>query len=523
MKENKILKINGTMLEKSQLEQHLEKIASSHNTTTKSQKDTYPVPHLIENFKTIEQVYELLNEHLKLGINIHPAGEWLLDNFYIIEETTKQIQKELPLNKYINFVGIANGEYQGFARIYVLASEIVAYTENKIEQENLEDYLKSYQTKKTLSMDEIWNIGIFLQIAIIENITDIALKIYSSQIQKYRVEQIAERLIEIKEKNEIKYKNNVKDIEKEMFQDMKYPFIEYMSYTLKRYGKKGYRYLKVLEEVVEKLGTTVSDVIKKEHFDIATQKVLMGNSITSIKKIQRINFLEIFEKINGVEELLKQDPADVYINMDFRTKEYYRNKIKELSKKTKISEIYIARKTLELAQENFKQTGINKKSHIGYYLIDNGLNDLYKKLEYIPKKENSPTEKVKKYISGIVIFSIILSLFLSYILNLKIKNNVIFILSFIIFLIPASEIVIQIIQYILSKIVKPKLIPKMDFYKGIDEEHSTFVVIPTILKSREKVKEMMRNLEVYYLANKSDNIYFALLGDCSESGKKQEN
>ena len=297
MKENKILKINGTMLEKSQLEQHLEKIASSHNTTTKSQKDTYPVPHLIENFKTIEQVYELLNEHLKLGINIHPAGEWLLDNFYIIEETTKQIQKELPLNKYINFVGIANGEYQGFARIYVLASEIVAYTENKIEQENLEDYLKSYQTKKTLSMDEIWNIGIFLQIAIIENITDIALKIYSSQIQKYRVEQIAERLIEIKEKNEIKYKNNVKDIEKEMFQDMKYPFIEYMSYTLKRYGKKGYRYLKVLEEVVEKLGTTVSDVIKKEHFDIATQKVLMGNSITSIKKIQRINFLEIFEKI----------------------------------------------------------------------------------------------------------------------------------------------------------------------------------------------------------------------------------
>ena len=80
-------------------------------------------------------------------------------------------------------------------------------------------------------MDEIWNIGIFLQIAIIENITDIALKIYSSQIQKYRVEQIAERLIEIKEKNEIKYKNNVKDIEKEMFQDMKYPFIEYMSYS----------------------------------------------------------------------------------------------------------------------------------------------------------------------------------------------------------------------------------------------------------------------------------------------------
>ena len=32
----------------------------------------------------------------------------------------------------------------------------------------------------------------------------------------------------------------------------------------------------------------------------------MGNSITSIKEIQRINFLDIFEKINGVEEILKK-------------------------------------------------------------------------------------------------------------------------------------------------------------------------------------------------------------------------
>ena len=93
MKENQKLKITGTMLEKSQLEKHLEKIASSHNTTSKSQKDTYPVPQLMENFKTIEEVYNILNEHLKLGINIHPAGEWLLDNFYIIEEAVRQTGK----------------------------------------------------------------------------------------------------------------------------------------------------------------------------------------------------------------------------------------------------------------------------------------------------------------------------------------------------------------------------------------------------------------------------------------------
>ena len=540
LKENQKLKITGTMLEKSQLEKHLEKIASSHNTTSKSQKDTYPVPQLIENFKTIEEVYNILNEHLKLGINIHPAGEWLLDNFYIIEETVKQIQKELPLNKYMNFVGISNGEYKGFARIYVLASEIVAYTDNKIEREKLEDYLISYQRKKTLSMDEIWNIGIFLQIAIIENITDICAQIYSSQIQKYRAENIAERLVENKDKSQTKFKNT--KIEKEFFQDMRYPFIEYMSYILKRYGKKTNAYLNVLEEVVEKLGTTVSDVIKKEHFEIATQKVLMGNSITSIKEIQRINFLDIFEKINGVEEILKKDPANVYEKMDYKTKEYYRGKIKEISKKTKISEIYIARKMLELAQENLQecqrnkqqhlientneneqhlqlnqdnvqeqdseQTETNKskttkKAHIGYYLIDNGINELYEKLEYTNKKEKTPQSKTKIYITTIGILTIILSAILSYILNLKIRRTGLAVVSFLLFLIPSSEVIIQIIQTILSKTVKPKLIPKMDFSNGIDKGNSTMVVIPTIVKSKEKVAEMFEKLEVYYLANKS--------------------
>lgn len=522
MKENRNLKITGTILEKSQLKNHLEKIASSHNITTKSQKDTYPVPGLMENFRTIEEVYQLLNEHLKLGINIHPAGEWLLDNFYIIEEAVKQIQKELTLNKYINFVGIANGEYKGFARIYVLASEIVAYSDNKIEKENLEEYLVSYQNKKTLSMDEIWNIGMFLQIAIIENITESCTKIYSSQLQKYRAENIAERLIENKDKTDAIFKNNNKKVEKEIFQDMKYPFIEYMSYILKRYGKKGNSYLNILEEVVEKLGTTVSDIIKKEHFEIAIQKVTMGNSITSIKEIQRINFLEIFEKINGVEEILKKDPAQVYSKMDYKTKEYYRGKIKEISKKTKISEIYISRKILELSEENYQKQGINKQSHIGYYLIDKGINNLYDKLEYSGKKEHSNQSKTKTYIAVVTILSIFISIFLSYTLSSNIKNTAISILSFILFLIPSSEIIIQIIQYILSKTVKPKIIPKIDFLNGIDKENSCFVVIPTILKNKEKVQEMMENLERYYLANKSDNLYFALLGDCSQSGLKDE-
>ncbi len=519
MSKEKVLKINGTLIDEEQLGKHLQKIASNYNIVNKSDKITYPIPHMLENFKVIQKVYNILNEHVKLGISIHPAGEWLLDNLYIIEQTVKQIEKELTLKKYTNFVGIANGQYKGFARVYVLAGEIVAYTDNKIEREQIERCLEEYQTKKTLSMEEIWNIGIFLQLAIIENIREIAEKIYNVQMQKYRAENIVERLVENKEKSDLKFKNStINKAAKNSFSEIKYPFVEYMSYILKRYGKKGYCYLKALEETVEMTGTTVSDVIKKEHFDIALRKVSIGNSITSIKKIQRINFLEIFEKINGVESILRLDPANVYDKMDSNTKDYYRNTIKEISKKTKISEIYIARKMLDLAINN-KEEDL-KKSHIGYYIIDNGIEKLYEELQVKSRKKLNENKKMKLFILVTASISIILSIFITNMLN--IKNVFVYFLSILLLLIPVSELTIQIIQYILGKIVKPKIIPKLDFSKGIDIENKTMVVIPTILNSKEKVKELMKKLEVYYLANKSKNIYFTLLGDCTESDKIEE-
>ena len=524
--EYRTLNVKGAILSQSQLERYLEIIASDHNLKPNSNKNTYPIPRLKENFELITQVYGLLNEHIKLKIPIHPAGEWILDNYYIIEETVKNISKTLTLKKYINFLGMANGPYVGFARVFVLAQEIVAYTDGKIDQKNLGALLKAYQKKKTISMEEIWNISLFMQIALIENIRQICEKIYSSQMQKYRVENIIERLVENKQKDELQfkqlgeYKAKIKG-----FGEVKYPFIEYLSYRLRKYGKKAYPFLNVLEEQVNKMGLDLQDVIKKEHFDIAMKKISMGNSILSIKALNRMNMIEIFEEINGVEDILKQDPAEVYDKMDYKTKIEYRNKIKEISKKTKISEIYIAKKALELAQ-NTKKLGEeeqfieNKKTHIGYYILSDGKKELLEMLTEKKVKIFSNNTKVKLYVASIITFTLLITIAISFVFYQSTKLLLPTILLGILLLLPIENIVVQVIQTILGKIVKPKLIPKMYFEKEVPKEYATFVVIPTIVKNADKVKEMMKKLEVYYLANKSENLYFALLGDCS-SGKNE--
>ena len=533
MEDYKILSIKGVLLDKYQLENYLAKLASDNILKNKSDKNTYPIPRLKENFEYITDVYNLLSEHLKLEIPIHPAGEWILDNYYIIEKTVKTIIKDMPLKKYRNFIGLENGTYKGFARAYVLAGEIVAYTDGVIDRDNLSDLLESYQSKKNLSMDEIWNIGIFLQIALIENIRGICEKIYSSQIQKYKVENIIERLVE--NKQELKFKN-VSSNKNYSHGEMKYPFIEYMSYRLKQYGRQAYAFLNILEEQTNKMGLSITEVIQKEHFDIALKKVSMGNSITSINTILRVNFLEIFEQINGVEEILKKDPAGVYSKMDYKTKAYYRQEIEKIAKKTKISEMYIAKKCLELAEknagiitknedaksENEIVQKVSRESHIGFYLISKGKSILLSELLNKKIKYTKPIIKEKVYILGVTILSVLLSLLCGIYVHNYTENYIISIFIFVTTLIPNQTIIVQVIQYILSKMVKPKILPKLDFKSGIPEEYSSMVIIPTIVKNKEKVHELFSKLEVYYIANKSDNLYFTLLGDCSSGENEKE-
>ena len=88
--------------------------------------------------------------------------------------------------------------------------------------------------------------------------------------------------------------------------------------------------------------------------------------------------------------------------------------------------------------------------------------------------------------------------------------------------IPVSEIVTKTVQNILDKCVKPKLIPKMDFSEGVPEEYATLIAIPSILKNEKDVKRIFKKIEIYYLANKSKNVYCAVLGDCTTSTKQKE-
>ncbi len=511
------LNISGALLDERQLLEHIEKVASSHSIKMFSDKDTYPIYNLNSNYKFILETYQILNEHIKLGIKIHSAGEWILDNFYIIEEIVKTIKKELTLKKYTKMIGISSGQYSGFSRSYVLAEEIVSYTDCKVDSNIIYKCLESYQKNKTLSIDEIENFGIFLKISIIGKIRNICEKIYSSEIQRFKAESIIERVIENKSGVDQKFGNSFKTYNN-FENELKYPFIEYMSYKLKKYGKEAKKYQDILEEEISKLGLNSFDVVQKEHLYIANLKITVGNCIKSLRNISRINFGELLVSINGIEAILNRDPEGTYKYQDQETKNYYKNVIDKLSKKTKISEIYIAEKIIELCNQKEDE----RQRHVGFYLIDDGYFEL---LEILLNKKIIPKTtkfKARLYISSFFSISLFLDFLISILFYINTESPLFTTILAIFSFIPLSEIVIRIMNYILGKLKKPSFIPKMDFEEVIPDDKKTFVVIPTILNSKEKVKEMFKKLEVYSLANPQNNLYFGLLGDVTESNRKEE-
>lgn len=231
--------------------------------------------------------------------------------------------------------------------------------------------------------------------------------------------------------------------------------------------------------------------------------------ITSIKLISRIDINQIFRNVDEVERILNQDPAGVYINMTEATKSYYLSEILRISRKTKLSEIFIAEEVLVLSKKSEDDI---KKKHVGYYIIDEGKNELIETItnkKIFTLKEDS---KAKIYTICIYLLAFIIS-----VLAFRIVNCIAVLL-----IIPIINSATHIIQYIVSRHSKVRMIPKIELKGNIPEECATMCIMPEVIKNSEDVSKAFKNLEVYYLANQSRNLYFTLLGDCSASNTKEE-
>lgn len=503
------ISIDDVFLNNEELQSHARESAREHISSYRRRNHRSLSSRLNENYRFISNVYRLVIEDASSKLPVCPASEWLLDNFYVIEEDINALKLVLSSKIFRDLKYLDNGYLRNYPRIFAVTLEIVSHQDGKLEEDKLINFINAYQSQSYLTMPELWSLSPMFTIALIEKIRAVCEEIVEIQLQWKEVENLRG-----KNYNEIlsivlSHISSMKKIE--------YSYIEHLLRFFKREGLNQDVLHDALSSKLIEYDIDIEKVINREHQKQASLQISIGNCISSLRLIKSLEWDKIFESLSMVERILREDPSGVYIKQDFESRNYYRKRIEKISKKYNISEIRAAREAVKYARLAYENNNEFKFTHIGYYIIGAGKSTFLSHLKLKHGISRIKRHSLSLYLSFITIFSVAAALLLSlysYALNNSIEISI---LVFILCLLPGSEIFTSIANWSAAHFVEASFLPKLEYKEGIPEDKSTIVIVPTILPSIKRAQELINQLEVTYLANREDNIYFALVGDYKDA------
>ncbi|MGA2991304.1 MAG: glycosyl transferase, partial [Candidatus Korobacteraceae bacterium] len=269
--------------------------------------------------------------------------------------------------------------------------------------------------------------------------------------------------------------------------------------------------------------------------------------IRSLLAITEAPWKELLEPLVVFEQALRQDPAGAYAHMDFESRALYRAAVTHMAEHSEYSELKIAEMALALARSAARQTQSQKfsgsagngsrkdntewedrvaarRSHIGYYLVDEGAAELRRRAHVrLPWMERlqillrqNPDEF---YISGIELLTLLITVAIIWRgIDIYSLGSIFF--AAVVLLLPCSQSAVEVMNYLVTSILQPRMLPKLDYSEGVPEECTTMVVVPALLLSEKQVRQLVCDLEVRYVGNLSPNLHFAVLTDLPDSAEQ---
>ncbi|HEX7332649.1 MAG TPA: glucoamylase family protein [Pyrinomonadaceae bacterium] len=504
------------------LEQYAQTLAAQHKTITRKGRALL-LPRLEDNGRKLESAYKALVEALREGRAISPAAEWLVDNYHIVEEQLREIRQDLPKSYYHELPKLADGELQGFPRIYSVAVELIAHTDSRLDTNTLQRFIRAYQTVAPLSIGELWAVAITLRLALVENLRRLAITIARARAEREDADKLADKLLELASLQPAGVMPAlIERLGKR--EELPQTFVVQLVQRLREQHPSVVPVMDWIEKQLAKQGISVEQIIHAEHQRQAAAQVTVGNIITSMRLLSTLDWNDFFEKVSLIEPLLGKEPAGVYSRMEFASRDRYRHVVERISKRTRASELQIAEAAVKLAAQTKEDSG--PKKHVGYFLIDDGLTLLENNFRYQPR----PGERLRRfllrhstgtYLGTLTLLTLLIMSLLLYTMYAHGAAWPLLVVTAVLALIPASDLALTVLNWDLTHFFPPRLLPRMDTADGIPAEAATFVVVPTIFLSESQVHELVERLEVHYLANQVEHLYFALLGDFPDAASEE--
>ncbi len=303
---------------------------------------------LAENERVLIEVRNLLEDAVRAKRRITPAGEWLLDNFYLIEEQINTAKRHLPKGYSRELPRLLNGPSAGLPRVYDIALETISHGDGRVDSENLGSFVAAYQTGTALKLGELWAIPIMLRLALIENLRRIAVRIAVDRTDRNFADYWADRMLAVAEKNPRNLILAIADMARSN-PPICSSFVAEFARRLQGQSAALALPLTWIEQQLSDSSLTIDKLVQSENQQQAADQVSISNSIGSLRFLATMDWREFVETMSVVEQTLREDPGSAYGGMDFASRDRYRHVVERIAKNSPLSEGEIARRAIQLA------------------------------------------------------------------------------------------------------------------------------------------------------------------------------
>ena len=500
-----------------QMERYGAQLARQHQLSPDSETDGL-LARLADNEAILVSSCEMLTTATLTSRRVTPAAEWLLDNYYLIEEQIRTAQKHLPKGYSRELPRLANGSSVGLPRVYDIALETISHGDGRVDSESLSRFVASYQGVTPLTLGELWAIPIMLRLALIENLRRVAARVIADWNDRNLAVDWADRMAEVAERDPKSVVLTVADMARSD-PPMASSFVAELARRLQGQSPALALPLTWIEQRLSESGLSIERQVQVEAQQQAADQVSISNSINSLRLLSATDWRDFVESMSVVEKVLGEDPTGVYGAMDFSTRDHYRHVVEKLARRSPASEEAVARAAVELSRTHAaRSSGDHARNHVGFYLVDKGLAQLKGHIQARMTLGDTWQRVLQRApLAMYLVLAMLLTLLLAlpfFIAAYEYRWHAGLIAWLVLpTLLMTSRLAIGLVDLLVTLTVSPSVLPRLDFADGVPAHARTLVVVPTLIGSIEDIDDLVEGLEVRFLANRDSHLHFGLLTD----------
>ncbi|HEX5124924.1 MAG TPA: glucoamylase family protein, partial [Rhodanobacteraceae bacterium] len=509
--------LRAELLNAEQMEERGRELAAEHKARASRFTANPLLQRLSQNAEVIRECCGVLAQAIKENHKVTPAGEWLLDNLYLIDEQIRTARRHLPRRYSWQLPVLAKGSSAGLPRVYDIALKAISHGDGRFDEDSLRRFVTAYQEISPLTLGELWAIPIVLRLALIENLRRVAYSVRADRADRNVAIRWADAMIDVARRDPTGLILVAADMAREQ-PPMSSSFVSELSRRLQPLGDALSLPMTWIDQRLAESGLTSDQLVQSAQREQAADQVSVSNCIGSLRLLDALDWKTFVESVSVVERLLRDDPAHFYANVNFATRDMYRHVIEKLARESKRAEPEVAGLVHALAAESTDASAIAR--HVGYYLVDDGYPNLRERCSLprqAPMFDASRAGHVHfaTYLCAIVLLGALLLVpVVPHLVELPrwaaIAAAFFSALTF-------SQLAMSLVNRAAALMISPRRLPQMDFRAGIPAQAKTIVAVPTLLTSVDRAQRLVDDLEIRYLANRDAHLAFALLTDFGDA------